>query len=120
MRPPAGETLTERPPPHSLQEGLGEPSALLPAVGPPRSYSSDSVSMQSTLSVFSGGGWAGRGWGRLSPLSSSVGPLSLDRGEGEFGVSASGLVNIYDVLFCFLTMWRGKWIPTAKQVTSRP
>lgn len=38
------------------------------------------------------------------------------------GVSASGLVNIYDVLFCsvLLTMWRGHWVPTAKQVPSKP
>uniref|UniRef100_A0ABI8AA22 Actinin alpha 4 n=1 Tax=Felis catus TaxID=9685 RepID=A0ABI8AA22_FELCA len=56
-----------------------------------KSCSSDSVSMQSTLSVLSGGwgwgwgvGWAGRGWGRLSPLSLSVGPLPLHRGEGDF------------------------------------
>lgn len=81
--------------------------------------------MQSTLSVLSGGWGAGRGWGRLSPLSLSVGqkvlPLPLDRGTGDFGVSTSGLVNIYDVLVIFfLTMWRGWWIPTAKQPPPPP
>lgn len=67
-------------------------------------------------------GWAGRGWGRLSPLSlvgQEVLSLSPWLGGWEtFRVSTSGLVNIYIVSFCFLTMWRGRWIPTAKQVPS--
>lgn len=81
--------------------------------------------MQSTLSVLSGGWGAGRGWGRLSPLSLSVGqkvlPLPLDRGTGDFGVSTSGLVNIYDVLVIFFFNYvEGMVDPHSKTAPPRP
>lgn len=82
--------------------------------------------MQSTLSALSGGG--GWGWGRegLGQALSSlcVGwpggslPLPLNGGRETFGVSASGLVNIYDVLFCFvfLNYVEGTVHPHSKKV----
>lgn len=75
-------------------------------------------------SFLGGGGREGLGQA-LSSLSVSRPegslPLPLDRGTGDFGVSTSGLLNIYDVLVnFFVTMWRGWWIPTAKQPPPRP
>ncbi|TKC41651.1 hypothetical protein EI555_010640 [Monodon monoceros] len=115
-----------------LQEGLGElfcPTPPPRCKGTPWPRSSDSVSMQSTLcQSFLGGSGVGReGLGQaLSSLFVSGpggSPPPPGRGVREAsGVSASGLVNIYDVLFCFvfLTLWRGQWILTARQAPSKP
>lgn len=93
------ESPDRTPSPHSLQEGLGEPLSLLrDLLGP--------VPLTLYLckalcgSFLGGGGWAGRGWGRFSPLSLSVGQEVL---------SPSPWIGVQET-FWGQHFWSGKYI----------
>lgn len=104
MRPRSESPWPNAPLLTASRRGWGSPSTPPPHREGPR-RSSDSVSMQSTLcrSCWGAGGQGGAGAGSL-PLSLVAGRKALPPpgwGREAYGVSASGLVNIYDVLFRF-------------------